>query len=885
MKRLLALAFALGALALRPLLAGPIALPIYIEDNHAGSFYWLADQLDLEEPCTLLHFDAHSDASGIFDSDLIRTQMRRVASRAERRRLLERWRSKGVVQCFDWIEPLMPAPIAEVIWIPRVRFEQESEARRLADTAGDFLDGHLEAAPRAAGGLRSRFSVMGLEQLRAKFSPQRAIVATIDLDSFANLSPNECEVAFERVWSYLSELRHLRAITIAISRPYLKSDEQADRLLTLALRAALSLPTATIRFEPFQTVAHDRSTRARAYRAEGREVPVFDLTKASPTLRALLLGNRERVAIIEGQARWENLARNWEQEAPAFRIALRDRQPSTDQVWRVPAAEPAVIELRSEPWDTPGEAVEWIVQLPRYLRCNLSETDAERIGFAQGAPPRPRWREVVLPESGTALPLASLREFFDQRTGCGAIRLRARVTTSKWVRETPAVEIRRFVHTGFRAAVTEQFGLPYLFGSGQMRDGGNTGPETGWGADCANFLIYALRRQGLRVPWSNPKQFRQHLAMSAEGVTLAAAPTFSAEELERGLILHLGSHVAALMEDRAPLGVANSEDIVAHQLEGAPALLSLGELLRARNVTRFDLLRVPAPAVPNTLLIGGDVMLGRSVGERIKAGVDPLAGIRPALERAGTKIVNLECVVSDHGSPAADRKFHFRAPLAAASALADAGINVVGVANNHATDFGAEAQLDAVEHLRAAGLSVIGGSKDDAPAFQKIANGSQIAMLALNDVAAGMLDRPRLARALAKAEGEARFVIALVHWGEENTPLVTEQQRELARWLIDHGVDFIAGSHPHCLQPLDFYHGRPIIYSLGNLVFDGAPTVAAWNSGHLAEVGFDGPSTSLRLVPVHLDADGLPHLARPIPAVAAEKAPGESLVLGPGKGP
>src|SRR5205085_4357146 len=40
--------------------AGPIALPIYMEDNHAGSFYWLARQLDLDEEYTLVHFDAHT---------------------------------------------------------------------------------------------------------------------------------------------------------------------------------------------------------------------------------------------------------------------------------------------------------------------------------------------------------------------------------------------------------------------------------------------------------------------------------------------------------------------------------------------------------------------------------------------------------------------------------------------------------------------------------------------------------------------------------------------------------------------------------------------------------------------------------------------------------
>src|SRR5690349_3975364 len=85
-------------------------LPVYIEDNHAGTFYWLAQNLDLEEPCTLVLFDAHSDASGIFDSDKIRDALRNVASTEARQELLQYWRSKGMVQCFNWIEPLMPAP-------------------------------------------------------------------------------------------------------------------------------------------------------------------------------------------------------------------------------------------------------------------------------------------------------------------------------------------------------------------------------------------------------------------------------------------------------------------------------------------------------------------------------------------------------------------------------------------------------------------------------------------------------------------------------------------------------------------------------------------------------------------------------------------------------
>ena len=60
------------------------SLPIYIEDNHAGTFYWLAQNIDLDQSYTLVLFDAHSDASGIFDSDKIREVLRQVASTQDR---------------------------------------------------------------------------------------------------------------------------------------------------------------------------------------------------------------------------------------------------------------------------------------------------------------------------------------------------------------------------------------------------------------------------------------------------------------------------------------------------------------------------------------------------------------------------------------------------------------------------------------------------------------------------------------------------------------------------------------------------------------------------------------------------------------------------------
>src|SRR6266496_5566152 len=200
-------------------------LPIYIEDNHAGTFYWLAQTIDLDQPCTLIFFDAHSDASGIFDSDKIRSALRNVASVEVRQKLLDRWRAKGAVQCFNWIEPLMPAPIAKVIWVPAEKLSA-AEIRGRTQEATAFLDSHLEAAPRKSGSLRGSYVVSDFESLQKYLAPTEPLVVTIDLDYFAGLSVVEQGTAFARIWNFVIERPNLRAITFAISRPYLKSENE-----------------------------------------------------------------------------------------------------------------------------------------------------------------------------------------------------------------------------------------------------------------------------------------------------------------------------------------------------------------------------------------------------------------------------------------------------------------------------------------------------------------------------------------------------------------------------------------------------------------------------------------------------------------------------------
>jgi Bacterial capsule synthesis protein PGA_cap len=843
-------------------------LPIYIEDNHAGTFYWLAKNIDLDKTYTLLLFDAHSDASGIFDSDKIRYALRSVASTQDRQKLLDRWRGKGAVQCFNWIEPLMPAPIEKVIWVPaeKLSASQISERRQQATA---LLDGHLEAAPRKSGTLREAYVVSDFEHLEKEIERTERLIVTIDLDYFAGLTAAEQEQAFARIWNFVIERPNLCAITFAISRPYLNSEHEADRLLKLALRSAVSLPTARIEFEPFLTVANDHSDLAKKLMMKGEKPPTFDVAQITQELRARILSERKRINVRYDSARWQGLLRTWNDEAPQLHLEVKDREPSTDDVWRIRVDDSAEVQLAVEPWTVKPEKVEWFALTPKFWRCNLTDLSADQVGFVANAAPRPAWNELAIDCHDSVLPMTKIENLFDRQLHCGSVRLRARAVVDGKVRETPVMELRRFTGSGFRAALTEQFGLPYLFGSGQLSEASDTGPETNLGADCANFVVYALRRQGQRIPWSDPKQFRQRLDLIARSTT-ACALRITAEDLQRGTIVHLGTHVAAVIEDRNPIGILDENDLVAHQLPVAPELVTLGELLRQRGKNRFDLYRVPPATFASRLIFGGDVMLARSCAAKIQNGIDPFVGISSVIREASFAAANLECTISNLGR--STNRYAFRAPAQSAQLLRRAGFDAMGLANNHALDFGPIALHDSAAHLLHDEIEPVGvetpNRKACDPSFFSLSDGKRIALLAISDVdpkpssqIAAASRRAELNSAIANAHSHADLVVCLVHWGIENSEEITDEQRELARWLIDCGVDLVVGSHPHCVQSIDFYHGRPIAYSLGNLVFDGAPSVASWNRGALLEVGLneDAKISAVSLIPVTLE-DGLPRL-------------------------
>lgn len=341
-----------------------------------------------------------------------------------------------------------------------------------------------------------------------------------------------------------------------------------------------------------------------------------------------------------------------------------------------------------------------------------------------------------------------------------------------------------------------------------------------------------------------------------------------------------------------------------------PALLTLGFTLFGIVIVLFviQLQSIPISQAaqpadisgPLTIAAVGDVLLGGKVqtpAERV-AERNPLLHVQSVLRSADVAFCNLECPISTRGIPtplktpedlAAKREFLFRGTPKAAEVLASAKFDVVSLANNHILDYGENALYDTITHLESANVKHCGAGKDPeaarTPVVIKVGN-TQIAFLSY--VWSGTLPgrwffeagRPGPGCAMLHTDGDgelseesvqaleedlrtaralADFVIVSMHWGVERMHRPRPWQRKLARIIIDRGADAIIGHHPHVLQGVELYNGKPIMYSLGNFVFPSNRD--ANNDSCIALLTIkDGDNSFLEIKPVRIQY-GIPRLA------------------------
>lgn len=281
------------------------------------------------------------------------------------------------------------------------------------------------------------------------------------------------------------------------------------------------------------------------------------------------------------------------------------------------------------------------------------------------------------------------------------------------------------------------------------------------------------------------------------------------------------------------------------------------------------------PSQAMSIVFVGDIMLAGAPDALIERGIDPFAGVADVLKAADLRVGNLECVVATIGSPMPGKPHTFRASPRSLESLRR-HFDVVTLANNHSGDFGPAAFAQMLDLLDAAGIGHVGGGHDLEGAHRPQVvqrNGLRVALLGYNEYAPRSfeadVDRPGIAwsededvrRDIEAARELADVVIPVMHWGQEYDERANRRQRALARLMIDAGADAVVGGHPHVVQDVEDYRGKPIVYSLGNFVFDGFDTPQT-TMGWMLRLDLDLAGVrSWQIQPVSLGSAGAPRVA------------------------
>lgn len=208
------------------------------------------------------------------------------------------------------------------------------------------------------------------------------------------------------------------------------------------------------------------------------------------------------------------------------------------------------------------------------------------------------------------------------------------------------------------------------------------------------------------------------------------------------------------------------------------------------------------------------------------------------MQAADIMCLNNEFTYSAGGSPLAGKAYTFRADPGRVEVLEQLGVDAVTLANNHVYDYGPEALLDTFTVLEEAGVPYFGAGRTLEEAMKPLyleVEGRTVALVAASraekykmtpqatETEPGILrcyDTELFLQAIREAKANADFCIAFVHWGTEYSYDLEQVQLETGRAYLDAGADAVIGAHSHCLQGMEYYDGKPIVYSLGNYWFN-----------------------------------------------------------------
>jgi poly-gamma-glutamate synthesis protein (capsule biosynthesis protein) len=254
----------------------------------------------------------------------------------------------------------------------------------------------------------------------------------------------------------------------------------------------------------------------------------------------------------------------------------------------------------------------------------------------------------------------------------------------------------------------------------------------------------------------------------------------------------------------------------------------------------------------------------------------PYRATADLVRAADVSFANLEAPVTDSRVPfPLWKKYVYRVAPAATEAWQWLGLDLVSLANNHVSDYRERGILDTLRHLDEAGLHQVGAGATESDARRPVifdVGGTRIGFLgylehkvhynlylrtfAVGDrVGCAQLNRADVREDVMRLRPLVDILIVSVHWGQ-NYRGVTAVQEDYARFLVELGVDVVAGHHAHDVQAVERRGASVVFYSLGNYAW-GAPGHGHLRVGLLARLRIaprqgatPGRLTGVELIPI-----------------------------------
>lgn len=267
----------------------------------------------------------------------------------------------------------------------------------------------------------------------------------------------------------------------------------------------------------------------------------------------------------------------------------------------------------------------------------------------------------------------------------------------------------------------------------------------------------------------------------------------------------------------------------------------LDENEEKRNAGFFSELEKAQVEKEASFILLGDMALGSGYGRKhafddlwlAHGGAHFLSHLKADFDAADMVITNLENVYTERTAHQPGKIYTYKAHrVDYLDVLTEGGITHVNVVNNHMVDFLQEGFDDTLQYLDEYGIEYFGTNltKSDNielgsievesySVFEK--DGLKVGMLGYLGFNTSHVSDEKIQEdiRMMKEVEQVDYILAAMHWGGQETYEVTWKQKEMGRKLVDYGVDLVYGNHPHVLQEVEIYNGKPIYYSLGNFMF------------------------------------------------------------------